>query len=68
MIAPVTKRFFKACLADDEFQIEMKLAEGDRWVRPRRFMSDPSKIVYASVYAGWLVGKGRIEKFKNLDT
>jgi hypothetical protein len=63
----VVKRFFKACRKDQLFKIEMAEAEGTEFVKPTAFSNGKTMVIYAATYAGWLLGKGDIKKYKELD-
>ena len=64
---PTVKRFYKACRQDDVFKMEMKEIEGDEYVEPKRFSSNKVVLIYATTYAGYLLGKGDKKKYRELD-
>ena len=61
------KRFFKACRQDEVFKVKLRAAEGDDYLEPKRFMSNKEIILYASMYAGYLIGQGELSKYRELD-
>jgi hypothetical protein len=64
---PTVKRFFKACRQDELFLSQHKEIEGDEYIHPHRFSDNVVIVLYASVYAGWLLGRGETKKYKELD-
>ncbi len=61
------RRFFRACRKDEVFKADMKEIEGDEYVKPHRFSNVKMVLVYSATYAGWLLGRGYFEKYKQLD-
>ena len=64
---PTVKRFFKACRQDEVFKVKLKAAEGEEYNEPRRFMNNKEILLYGTMYAGYLIGQGKFEKYKELD-
>jgi len=53
------KKTWKSCIKNKKFQSDAFLADGDKFpsIQRRLFMSDTDKLIWSSIYYGWLVGK-----------
>ena len=61
MIEPLN-RMLKEAKANEEFNREAKEADPSGYYKPNFFAGEVEEIVYASVYYGWLIGKGRYKR------
>lgn len=63
---PAVKKAFKACRKDKQFKEIYKELEGEEYIEPTRFSDNKIIFIYATVYAGYLLGSGQLEKYKQI--
>ncbi|CAL2056045.1 hypothetical protein [Tenacibaculum sp. 190524A05c] len=56
------KKIYKEAKSNKEFDNEMKSLDPEGYKKPSIFSSDIDKILYASSYYGWLIGKGKYNR------
>lgn len=59
----LVKNVYKMAVKDDEFNEEMVKSNPDN-KRPKWYNDDIIKNLYASIYCGWLLGKGKHDILK----
>ena len=61
MTEPVRK-LYNAALRDRAFQEEAKKADPQGYKKPNLWSDEIDRILYATAYFGWLVGKGQFKR------
>jgi len=50
------KKLFIAASKDNDFQVELSVHEKE-YYKPSIFWDDKKRVIYATIYMGWLIGK-----------
>ena len=62
----IVKRLFNEAKDNLEFQNELMPHE-PKWHKPKWYWGDEKKVLYATVYMGWKIGKGTYNESNYLD-
>ena len=57
MILPKVKRMYNEAKVNKSFQDDLKKHEPDTY-KPKLLWGDTEKVIYATIYMGWLIARG----------